>query len=182
MLERREKIDVPILEFELENGKRLDLHVTSTAVKELTGLVLYFRYLIRENDYLIIDEPEMNLHPEAQVKLLEIITMAVNKGVKVLLTTHSPYILDHLVNLMEGYSIKDKIRNESLEECLYLGYEDSFISPEKVGAYFFSENGEIFDIFNVKERIIDWKTFSKVSEKLGDIYERLCEIRNKYER
>ncbi len=176
VLERKEEIAHPTLEFELKDGKRLDLHITSTAVKELTGLVLYFRYLIDKNDYLIIDEPEMNLHPEAQVKLLEIITMAVNKGVKVILTTHSPYIVDHLMNLMEGYDVKDKIDDESLKEYLYMGYRETFISPEKVGAYFFSEDGRIIDILNVEERIIDWETFSKVSERLGVIYERLREL------
>jgi ABC-type lipopolysaccharide export system ATPase subunit len=181
VLEKKEKIAIPILEFEVEDGKRLDLHITSTAVKELAGLVLYFRYLIEKNDYLIIDEPEMNLHPEAQIKLLEIITMAVNKGVNVILTTHSPYIVDHLMNLMEGYDVKDKIDDKSLGDYLYLGYRDSFISPKKVGAYFFSEDGRIADILNVEERIIDWETFSKVSERLGVIYEKLCEIRKEFE-
>lgn len=33
-------------------------------VKELSPLVLYLRYLARAGELLIIDEPEMNLHPE----------------------------------------------------------------------------------------------------------------------
>ena len=177
VLEKKEEITQPILEFELEDGKRLDLHITSTAVKELTGLVLYFRYLIEKNDYLIIDEPEMNLHPEAQVKLLEIITMAVNKGVNVILTTHSPYIVDHLMNLMEGYDVKDKIEDKSLPDYLFLGYKESFISPEKIGVYFFTEDGKIVDIFNAEERIIDWETFSNVSDMIGVIYNRILELR-----
>jgi len=177
VLERKEKIATPILEFELDNGKRLELHLTSTAVKELTGLVLYFRYLIDKGDILIIDEPEMNLHPEAQAKLLEIITIAVNKGVKVILTTHSPYIVDHVINLMEGYYIKDKIEENNLDKYLFLGYKESFISPEKVGAYFFSENGEIKDILDFKERLIDWETFSNVSDKINIIYSNILEFR-----
>ena len=97
-----------MLEFEFEEGKSIEMHLTSSMVKELAGLVLYLKYLANENDLLIIDEPEMNLHPEAQVKLLEILTMAVNRGLKVLITTHSPYIVDYLCNLMEGYEVKEK--------------------------------------------------------------------------
>jgi predicted ATPase len=178
-LEKKEEIAIPVLEFELEDGKRLDLHMTSTSVKELTGLILYFRYEIDKGDYLIIDEPEMNLHPEAQVKLIEILTMAVNKGINIILTTHSPYIVDHLMNLMEGYDVKDEIDDENLQNYLFVGDRDSFISPEKVEVYFFSENGEITSILDAKERIIDWKTFSKVSERLGIIYDELYEIKHK---
>lgn len=178
MLERKEKIAIPILEFELENGKKLDLHITSTAVKELAGLILYFRYLIDKGDILIIDEPEMNLHPEAQVKLLELITMAVNKGLNVILTTHSPYIVDHLMNLMEGYDVKDKIDDKDLQRYLLLGRRDSFISPKKVGAYFFSEDGEIRNIFDIEERIIDWETFSKVSDRINIIYNNILRLKH----
>jgi predicted ATPase len=81
---------------------------------------------------LIIDEPEMNLHPEAQVKLLEILTMAVNRGLKVLITTHSPYITDHLTNLMECYVVKDKIKDEDLKNYLFTGQKEAIISSDKV--------------------------------------------------
>ncbi|WP_290596157.1 MULTISPECIES: AAA family ATPase [unclassified Archaeoglobus] len=177
VLERKEEIAQPILEFELADGKRLDLHITSTAVKELAGLVLYFRYLIDKNDYLIIDEPEMNLHPEAQVKLLEIITMAVNRGVRVILTTHSPYIVDHLMNLMEGYDVKDKIDDGKLREYAFMGYREAFISPNDVEVYFFTEDGYVKSILDVEERIIDWETFSKVSDKISIIYNKLLELK-----
>jgi hypothetical protein len=78
---------------------------------------------------------------------------------------------------MEGYDVKDKIGDESLRNYLFVGDRDSFISPENVEVYFFSEGGEIRSILDVKERIIDWETFSKVSERLGTIYDELCEIK-----
>jgi hypothetical protein len=171
-----EEIATPVLEFEFDENKSIEMHLTSSMVKELTGLVLYFKYSANENGLLIIDEPEMNLHPEAQVKLLEILTMAVNRGLKVLITTHSPYITDHLTNLMECYVVKDKIKDEDLKNYLFTGQKEAIISSDKVAVYFFSENGIIKDILNRKETLIDWETFSKVSERLGEIYDDLLEL------
>lgn len=46
------------------------------------------------NIVLCIDEPELNLHPKAQEKLIEAIHMLSEK-IQVIVTTHSPYILKH---------------------------------------------------------------------------------------
>ena len=68
--------------------------------KELVPLVLYLRYLAEPDDLIVIDEPEMNLHPAAQVEIIEFLAMLVNAGLNVLITTHSPYIIDHISNLI----------------------------------------------------------------------------------
>ena len=44
--------------------------VSSSMVKELAPLVLYLRYLAKPDELVIIDEPEMNLHPAAQVQII----------------------------------------------------------------------------------------------------------------
>jgi hypothetical protein len=69
----------------------LELNVSSSMVKELTPLVLYLKYLANPGDLIVIDEPEMNLHPVAQVQIAEFLGMLVNAGLYVLITTHSPY-------------------------------------------------------------------------------------------
>ena len=165
-----------VMEYEFDENKSIEMHLTSSMVKELTGLVLYFKYLAVDNGLLIIDEPEMNLHPEAQVKLLEILTMAVNRGLKIIITTHSPYITDQLTNLMECYIVKDKIKDEDLKKYIFTGQKEAIISSEKVGVYFFGEDGIIKDILNREDTLIDWETFSKVSERLGVIYDDLLDL------
>ncbi|HCT1664997.1 TPA: AAA family ATPase [Enterobacter hormaechei] len=59
------------------------------------------------NSLLIIDEPEVNLHPKWQVLYSELICELVNSGVDVLITTHSPYILDALKHYAEKSSIEN---------------------------------------------------------------------------
>ena len=70
----------------LEEDIALEMPVVSSMVKELAPLVLYLRYLAEPNDLLIIDEPEINLHPSVQVEIVEFLGMLVNAGLNVLIT------------------------------------------------------------------------------------------------
>ena len=93
--------------FQPKESTKLEMPIVSSMVKELAPLVLCLRYLVKPNELLIIDEPEMNLHPAAQVEIAEFLAMLVNAGLHVLITTHSPYIVDHLANLMQAAKHKE---------------------------------------------------------------------------
>ncbi len=51
---------------------------------------------INPNTLLIIDEPEVHLHPEWQLKYAKLITLLVDSGVYVLISSHSPYMIEAL--------------------------------------------------------------------------------------
>ncbi|MBO1065819.1 MULTISPECIES: AAA family ATPase [Nostocales] len=157
-------IDKEILYQPSENVK-LEMTVSSSMVKELAPLVLCLRHLALPNELLIIDEPEMNLHPAAQVEITEFLAMLVQAGLKVLITTHSPYIVDHLANLMKAAKYEDK---ESLKERFYLERTEAFIPQEKVSVYLF-EDGTAKNILHEDGRI-DWGTFGNVSDDISHIF------------
>jgi hypothetical protein len=144
---------------------KLEMTIVSSMVKELAPLVLCLRYLAEPDELLIIDEPEMNLHPSAQIAITEFLAMLVQAGLKVLITTHSPYILDHLSNLMKAAKYKDK---ESLKNKFYLERIEAFIPQEKVSVYLF-EDGITKNILNEEGRI-DWGTFGDVSDDISHIF------------
>lgn len=151
--------------FQPAQDVNLEIPIVSSMVKELSPLVLYLRHLARPGELLIIDEPEMNLHPAAQVKIIEFLAMLVNAGLHVLITTHSTYVVDHLVNLMDAYKHKDQ--NE-IEEMFLLEQKEAFIAQEKVSAYLV-EDGEVKNILG-SEGTIDWKTFSDVTALVQRIH------------
>ncbi|MEW5987158.1 MAG: AAA family ATPase, partial [Chloroflexota bacterium] len=122
--------------FALDRGNVLDMPVVSSMVKELAPLVIYLRYLAEPNELLVIDEPEMNLHPEAQARMMEFLVMLVNAGLPVLVTTHSPYFVDHLVNLMKAAEHADQ---EAIREKFLLGRSEAFIPKEQVSVYLFEK-------------------------------------------
>ena len=90
----------PNLEYQPHTWEQrgIPLMNASSMVSELAPLVIFLRYIVEEGDVLIIEEPESHLHPEKQADLVEIIAAIVNSGVRVILTTHSDWILEKLAN------------------------------------------------------------------------------------
>jgi len=80
-------------------GKKVEVKIANTAfgIKSF-GLL----QLLNNNGYLnkkyilILDEPEVHLHPEWQLKYAKIIVELVNNGIYVVVNTHSPYMLQAL--------------------------------------------------------------------------------------
>ena len=94
-------------------NRMLDIKNLSTGLKTFVILKkLLMDGTIVENGTIILDEPEIHLHPEWQLILAEL-TVLIHKlfGVNILLNTHSPYFL----NAIEIYSIKHNVN----DNCRY---------------------------------------------------------------
>ncbi len=83
-------------------GKRIKLSMdeSSSAVRSLLDISFYLRHEAQQGDLLMIDEPELNLHPENQRRIARLLARLVNLGIKVFITTHSDYILKELNTLI----------------------------------------------------------------------------------
>jgi predicted ATPase len=106
------------------------------------------RHLAQANDCIIIDEPELNLHPDNQILVARFLGRLVNEGFKVIVSTHSDYIIKEINNLVMlskineattallnkyGYSSKQTIRPEQIEALLFrLPPNGGGIVPEKI--------------------------------------------------
>jgi predicted ATPase len=156
----------------VKRGLEIDLYNASSSIKQLAPLLLYLRYRAKVGDFLVIDEPEMNLHPESQVKLLEALSILVNLGVRVLLTTHSPYIMAHLNNIVNG-NHEDQEILENQAQSLYLQDSQAFLKMDQVSAYEIKEN-KLLSLHD-PDYGIRWDTLSDVSvdvqQKFFAIYE-----------
>ncbi|HVB74812.1 MAG TPA: AAA family ATPase [Ktedonobacteraceae bacterium] len=151
--------------FEPTKDTRMELPIASSMVKGIASLVLYLRYLAKPDEWLIIDEPEMNLHPEAQAKLTEFLAMLVNAGLPVLITTHSPYIVDHLSNLMKA---AESTQPDAIQDKFYLHNKDAFISKDAVSVYFIDQ-GKAENMLD-DDGVIHWGTFGTVSDRVSEIF------------
>jgi hypothetical protein len=156
----------------VKRGLEIDLYNASSSIKQLAPLLLYLRYRAKAGDFLVIDEPEMNLHPESQVKLLEALAILVNLGVRVLLTTHSPYLMAHLNNIVNG-NHQDQDILEAQAQSLYLQDSQAFLKMEQVSAYEM-KNNKLISLHD-PDYGIRWDTLSDVSvdvqQKFFTIYE-----------
>ncbi|MDR2970854.1 MAG: ATP-binding protein, partial [Bacteroidales bacterium] len=83
-------------------GKRAQLTMdeSSSAVRSLLDIGFYLRHVAEPGDLLMIDEPELNLHPENQCRIARLFCRLIKIGIKVFITTHSDYIIKELNTLI----------------------------------------------------------------------------------
>jgi predicted ATP-dependent endonuclease of OLD family len=154
---------------------KLPIHLSSSLVKTLSNFVIYFRHFARGNDFIIIDEPELNLHPDNQVLLTRIFGSIINKGFKILLSTHSDYIIREINNLIMLSGIKTK--DEKLQTVGDYDFSE-LLKPDDVGAYLFKfprSNSKKVSVtqLEVKPSGFEVETIDKAINSLNDKTEEL---------
>lgn len=142
----------------------LPVPAASSGVKGLIGLSLYLQYNAQAGDLLVIDEPEQNLHPNQQLAITEFIAMLVNSGIRVAITTHSTFVVEHLQNLILAHDLKEK---DKIVEDLYLRNEKALLDKKSVGVYLF-EKGHAEDIL-WEDGQINWQTFCDTKDIIDQI-------------
>ena len=121
---RRKRRNVPV-----------GLHTTSSAVKSLFALWFYLEHQAREGDILMIDEPELNLHPANQLKIARLLARLVNSGLHVAISTHSDYIVREFNTLlMLGQEDGKRLRRK------YHYQDEEILDYRQVGAYLFEDD------------------------------------------
>lgn len=111
---------------------KLSLVESSSAVRSLLDIGFYLRHVATPGDLLMVDEPELNLHPENQRRVARLFARLVNVGINVFITTHSDYIIKELNTLIMLNQGGERL-NSIAEREHYSNSE--MLSPEKVRVY-----------------------------------------------
>lgn len=147
------------VEFHADNmakNKRIPFHLSSSIVKTMASLVVYLKHIAQKGDTLIIDEPEMNFHPDVQVLLSRLFVMLTLRGLRVMVSTHSDYIVRELNNLIMAHSLSVKGHTTLAKE---LGYdEEMLLAPNDTAVLFFEQNKK--NMVQVKSLPIDETGFA----------------------
>jgi len=98
-----------------------------------------------DGQILILDEPEVHLHPKWQLELAKIIIDLIKGGMKILVNSHSPYMIEAL----QRYAEIEKIKNH-----FYLAENGKISSSEEVLSRIFDKLSEPFDTFDEMDRRI----------------------------
>lgn len=111
----------------------LFLKESSSTVRTLVTLGSYLDKKADTNDLLMIDEPELNLHPANQRKMARLLAQLVNAGIRVFLTTHSDYLIKEFNTLLMLKNSNNPRRSELQTKY---GYHDSeLLNAEDVKVY-----------------------------------------------
>ncbi len=123
-----------------KDNKVISIKNTASGIKSF-GIVqlLILNRVINSNSILILDEPENHLHPKWQLKFAKILTELAKNNIYILVTSHSPYMIEALKRYSENNELKEKTN-------FYLA-EDRYINNEDRLGDIFSILSEPFEVF-----------------------------------
>lgn len=136
--------------------------------------VKYYSEFEKRARTFIIEEPEINLFPKAQKKLMGFFAESMNQNNhQFLLPTHSPYILSSLNNLMYAYKVANEF-NAKVEVKKIID-EKYWVNPNDVEVYFL-ENGNAKSLIDKKEGLINIDELDSVSEIINKEFDELLHL------
>jgi len=149
------------------NGENYQIPVSegSSQVASQVEFNFYLKCLAKKDDILLIDEPEQYLHPANQRKMARLFVRLIKAGIKVLVTTHSDYLikeLNHLILLGNGFEDKDEIMKK------YQYTEKDVLDKSLVKAYA-AENHTLFPLL-IDDMGIEASHFDQEIDEMNRMY------------
>lgn len=155
-------------------GQYVKINFTSSGQQETVWLFNILFYLIanRTKAFIILEEPEAHLYPDAQKVTSELLALMSNCGCQLLITTHSPYILGAFNNLIYAeYLASYKNRSKEVEKLVDKIFRISCSTAYKV------ENGTIEKcVEDTPERLIINEVIDGASVDINQLYDKLFDI------
>lgn len=161
----------------LKNGIEIKLEQSSSGFQSAIPMAVVVDALSKKESpsIFIIEEPELNLYPSTQKKLMEFLVEKCTKnGNKLIITTHSPYILTALNNHITAHNVA-KVRPELADEVASKMPKEQWLDCDKVGAYYV-DNGTAENIMHKEHALIDYSKFDEIADELGETYDSLIEM------
>lgn len=144
-LELRRGVGMNQYYYHSEDGHEIAMPLVSSMVTELAPIILVLRHA-PSISMLVLEEPEVHLHPAVQRKLAVVIARLIRKGVKVVITTHGDLFCHQLNNL-----IKLGAHPRRAEMQAQLGYTDmDYLLPDEVSGYDFHHVGTQTEVSRLK--------------------------------
>ena len=144
-------------------------------------LLLFVIILEKKKAYVVLDEPEAHLYPDAQRHMVELIALTMNSSnSKFLVTTHSPYILSSANLLIQSAIVENRaaVKNEEV-----IIKKQLRIAPQKISAYKINEKGDnvLKNIIDKPSGLIESIEIDSISEKINEEAEKLDMLEIKYD-
>lgn len=160
--------------------KRVPVHLSASFIKTISSIIFFLKHIATKGDMVMIDEPEMNLHPNLQILFARILARISNAGVKVWMSTHSDYIISELNNLCLVGVLNEKGKQEEIAKW---GYKPSdYLDKTKMQAFYL--NGEKYQTqvkienLQIGDHGVD---IASIDNCLNDLNTRTNELNELYE-
>ena len=165
---------IPI--FTNSSGDKFDINELSSGEKQLFLRTLAIRMLNPENSIILIDEPELSLHPKWQQRIVDVYTK-IGKNNQIIIATHSPHILGSVRK--ENIMLLDK--DDEGKIVIKTGDElyDSYGQPtdrvlKDIMGLETTRNPKVFKLLEEAGELVDKNEYE--SEEFKTKYKKLREI------
>ena len=158
-----------------DGNLELSMMESSSSIRSLCDLGIYLKFFAEEGDLIIIDEPELNLHPENQRKLARLFAKLINSGLKILITTHSDYIIKELSILCILNSRKNIL--PSVNEISNVKYElSNLLDLRRVNVFLSKVQNEYVNLYPCKINDMEGIILPTFDDTIQDINNIMDEI------
>lgn len=159
------------------NGEAINLSNASSGQQESLPMLLIlsifpFMNTRNRNSIFFIEEPEAHLFPVSQKHIVSLIGLIYNMQQNSVITTHSPYILTAINNLLLAYDVMQEKGEKSIEKIID---KDFCINFDDIQAYTI-KNGKLISIMNKEERLIGINIIDSVSEEFNGTFDSLLAL------
>jgi len=166
-----------------ETNEYVYLSNSSSGQKESIRILQDLFLIVLENQSVlrIIEEPEAHLFPVAQKQLIELLAymLNINSLNQLIITTHSPYVLTVINNLLFAKRVLEK-KQESTNNVNEIIPAQYHLNPEGFSAYSIGNSmfGDVYceNIFNPKTGLIQQSYLDTVSDMLSGDFNHLYDI------
>ena len=149
------------------SGTQLPLSASSSGQQSVIPLYLVVKYFTTKlNVTTIVEEPELNLFPTTQKQLIGYLAdKCTQKENELLITTHSPYVLSAINNLIFAYKVAHEVPEKAYEVEQIIPREQ-WLNPEDVAAYYVAD-GTVKSIIAEKYGLIGENELDAISEDIA---------------
>lgn len=153
------------------DGRKIPISALSSGQQELLPLVVFMPWLYGDgvDRQCYIEEPEAHLFPTAQSRLIESLVVACNSsptGASLVLTTHSPYVLTKVNNLLKAGSISKTLNETQRKDLEQIIPRKAWLQARNVRAYAIHD-GKLVSILE-SDGLISADYLDEVSGELGE--------------
>lgn len=157
-----------------QSDRFVKINYTSSGQQEAVWIfnMLFYLLVNDQEAFIILEEPEAHLYPDAQKHMAEVLALFSNLSCQMFITTHSPYILGTINNLIYANYLSQSVSSaDRLNEVI-----DPLCRIKNHNA-FFVEGGVINQcVEDSSEKLIKNEVIDGASDEINNDYDQLFEM------
>jgi predicted ATPase len=176
------------LYLESDDGRRVHISKASSGQQEIVYVLMmldrlgFYNYTYGKYHSVFIEEPSAHLFPLEQKQTIELIVEIFNilkengNPVRFFITTHSPYVLNSLNNILTKGALLDKYKDQ--ENIINKTADIPYLKADEISAYFINNDGTDDNMLDMDENYMFADKIAEISIEIDKVTAELSQLKN----